>query len=311
MNNDFVIIKVPDDAAQLPEDMGTKGKFWYQSGEYGAEIQDSLFKFARPNTGEDWAEKIAAECCNLLQLPHVNYELASFQDNPGSTSPQMLPSNGLLLHGNEILASWVSSYGSDRHYGASQHTIELVCQVIDSPDIKPPHKHPLPEGITTAIGVFVGYILLDTWIGNSDRHHENWAFISLNNELYLAPTYDHGSSLGRELQDEIEVGKKSRRQYLESQTVKKYAEKSRSALYGHVNDKKALLNFDAFQHLALLYPHDAKIWLQNLSKASSDDIMGILKRLSPSRLSPTACAFAHQVLLINQQRLLQLRENFP
>jgi len=42
--------------------------------------------------GEDWAEKVAAELCELLGLPYAAYELAStWQGNRGVVSPNFLP----------------------------------------------------------------------------------------------------------------------------------------------------------------------------------------------------------------------------
>lgn len=53
-------------------------------------------------------------------------------------------------------------------------------------------------------------------IGNVDRHHENWGILRkrVDGEWYgrLAPTFDHASSLGREL---VDTGaNKSRERYL-------------------------------------------------------------------------------------------------
>jgi hypothetical protein len=299
MNNQFQIISVPDTAAQAPENMGTKYKFWYRNSDQ----QDYLFKAARDNTGEDWAEKLAAELCQLIHLPHVEYELATFQNKPGSISLSMLPPNAILLHGNEILAIHVSNYPAETLFGNSAHTIELICQAIDLPSVQPPYNWRLPEGITSAMDVFVGYIMFDTWISNGDRHHENWGFIFLNNTIYLAPTYDHGSCLGRALLDQ------KRANILANGSVENYVKKSRSAIYATVNDKTALLNFEVFEQLAQVYPNAAKIWLQILSQVNSDEIMGILARVPPTRLSPLARDFTDRILRANQQRLLTLRES--
>ena len=65
----FRIIEVSDDASEAMEAMGTKEKFWFTHNTLGR----CLFKKARQNTGEDWAEKIAAELCNLLGLPIPSY----------------------------------------------------------------------------------------------------------------------------------------------------------------------------------------------------------------------------------------------
>ncbi|HBE34723.1 MAG TPA: HipA-like protein, partial [Cyanobacteria bacterium UBA11368] len=57
MSQPFPIIVVPKDAAVATEAMGTKFKFWFHHPELGY----CLYKQARPNTGEDWAEKIASQ----------------------------------------------------------------------------------------------------------------------------------------------------------------------------------------------------------------------------------------------------------
>ncbi len=71
MADTFIVIKVTEDASNS-EPMGTKPKFWFFHDELG----QCLFKEARPDTGEDWSEKIASELCAQLGLPHAHYELA-------------------------------------------------------------------------------------------------------------------------------------------------------------------------------------------------------------------------------------------
>jgi hypothetical protein len=51
----YQIITVPDDAADLTEQLGTKPKFWFQ----GDNSVNYLFKEGRPGTGDDWSEKVA------------------------------------------------------------------------------------------------------------------------------------------------------------------------------------------------------------------------------------------------------------
>ena len=64
----------------------------------------------------------------------------------------------------------------------------------------------VPTDVHSAADLFCGYIVFDVLISNTDRHHQNWGVLAKREEgsaptLTLAPTYDHGSSLGRELQD--------------------------------------------------------------------------------------------------------------
>jgi len=83
----FTIIEVPEESADLPEQLGTKFKFWFRNA-----IGDKcLFKEGRPNTGENWAEKVAAELCSLLGLPASAYELGKFRvPARGSVNPSPL-----------------------------------------------------------------------------------------------------------------------------------------------------------------------------------------------------------------------------
>lgn len=73
----FKIFNVPDDAADFFEQMGTKRKFWfrYENDNY------YLFKEGRPNTGENWCEKVACGLCELLEIPHAHYELAMWRNS--------------------------------------------------------------------------------------------------------------------------------------------------------------------------------------------------------------------------------------
>jgi len=58
--------------------MGSKAKFWCKR--VGTE-ERYLLKYPRTNTGEDWAEKIAAELAGSrgLRLPHARVDFAMFE----------------------------------------------------------------------------------------------------------------------------------------------------------------------------------------------------------------------------------------
>lgn len=302
MDNQFPIIDVPTDAAEEIEAMGTKDKFWFHHSELGY----CLYKEARPNTGEDWSEKIASELCEWLGLPHARYELAIHNGAFGIVSPSLIHEGNALVHGNEILARRDLSYPTDRTFKVSQHTLNIVLDVIGSEVVQLPLGWAPPNGITTAVEVFLGYLLLDAWIGNTDRHHENWGFLARSREAstmyHLAPSYDHASSLGRELQDS------ERERRLNENTVQKYVAKCRSALYVQDSDKKAMFTLVAFHGAAQRYPDAARAWLGRLEDISTTDTMKLLQRIPSTRISKIAIDFAQKVLEMNQHSLLDLRE---
>lgn len=300
----FPIIAVPTDAASDTEAMGTKPKFWF----YHPELGRCLYKQSRPNTGEDWAEKIASELCGLLGLPNAPIELAIWNSAVGTVSPSFVPSTGTLIPGNDILAPIVPDYPRFQAFNVSQHTLDTVLDTISNSAVEQPLNWTPPDGIAKAADTFVGYLMLDTWIGNTDRHHENWGFVEVRGiqtpqvTAHLAPTYDHASSLGRELLDS------KRLERLKNNAVAAYAAKCRSAFYALVGDKKALSPLDVFQAAARRHPQAARVWQERLEAVSAADTLGLFNRIPRERISEAAIAFAQQILEINQRRLLLLLE---
>ena len=306
MRSLFPVITVPLDAPDEYELISTKGGFWFHECNLGL----CLYKEATPNTGEDWAEKIASELCALLRLPHAEYHLASFDGKHGTISRSFVPEGGILIVGNEALARTVPDYPKNPK-DLSRHTIDIVFNAIKESSVQLPIDCTPPDGIRTALDVFVGYLLLDAWVGNSDRHHQNWAFIKYKGAstkeqtTCLAPTYDHGSCLGRELRDE------DRHKRLTTKdtgfSVQRYVTKCHSALYAKFEDKKPLKTFEVFREVAERYPDAALVWLDYLAKVSLTDTLDLFRRIPSDRISETAIKFAQKVLELNQSRLLDLR----
>jgi hypothetical protein len=284
------------------EMMGSKYKFWFQHQQLGR----CLYKQARANLGEDWGEKVASELSELLELPHATYHLAeTWEGNRGVVSPNFLPAGGTLVHGNEILTPIVPNYPTFVTYGASQHTIDIVLEVITADHVGLPIDWTPPNGIQTALEVFIGYLLLDAWIGNGDRHHENWGFVrnkvAATETIHLAPTYDHASCLGRDLLDEQR----------QKRSVEAYANKCYSAFYHSVENKKPLKTFDVFHRVAFRYPQAAHIWLAQLERISRANMLDTFRRIDKARISTVAIEFAQNILEFNQNRLLDIRKSLP
>jgi hypothetical protein len=253
----YELIEIPADAAEAPEQMGTKRKFWFHHPELGL----CLFKLARPETGEDWSEKVACELARLLGIPHARYEMATWSGQPGSLSVSMLGELDTLIHGNELIAQLTSDYPAPDvapRFGNSGHTLPLVLETIERSGAEPPIPADLPNGVDTAVDVFVGFLLLDALIGNTDRHHENWGVIErldLTEEdiwlhLHLAPTYDHALCLGRNEPDARRAERLRSRD--RGNTVEAYADRCDSALYMNAADRKPLRTIDAFRHASEL-----------------------------------------------------------
>lgn len=318
MPDKFPVIQVPDDAEDAPEQMGTKFKFWYRD----LRKRPVLFKEARPGTGEDWAEKTAASLAELLGLPHAEYEFATWRGKHGTVCRSFAPwkpKRGRMVHGNELLVAMVSEYpqptiGSRKFYRVSQHTLDRILHFVSADDLQLPIGWvPLPT-IRGPGEVFVGYLLLDAWIANQDRHHENWGWVVMKRErpkgqpwvAHLAPTYDHASSLGRNESDEVRRLRLATRD--RGFTVEAYVEKARSAIYAKEGDKRPLTTFAAFAEAANWDRMAACVWLDRLAGIEQGAMLSVFERIPKERISPVAIEFALKMLEINRKRLLELRQ---
>ena len=97
-----IISVVPDQFADI-EQLGSKDKFWFWLDDEKwifKEAQVILTSQGDVPTGEDWAEKIAAEIAELLGIPAARVELAEAGVGVVNfTSPVQQ-----LMHSNEVLA---------------------------------------------------------------------------------------------------------------------------------------------------------------------------------------------------------------
>lgn len=199
----YPIIPIQPEDVLYDEDLGSKTKFWFQREEKRWLFKETQFIKA-PNwiekTGEDWSEKLAAEIAARLDIPAAVVELASFQGKDGCASLSFLDPEkrtAYLIHGNEILAGQVFGYDKDKRHGQSDHTLHNIERAIC-------RLFPDPEHCQAALTQLAAYLVLDALVGNVDRHHENWGLLLLARlawEISVAPSYDHASSLGRELHD--------------------------------------------------------------------------------------------------------------
>ncbi|AKT40908.1 HipA family kinase [Chondromyces crocatus] len=288
------------------EPMGTKQKFWCASDDG----KRYLFKYAREGTGEDWSEKLAAEIGTALGLPCAEVDLASYQGHRGTLTRSFIaPERGeVLVHGNELLQDHHPNYPAHTYRRASQHTVDSVLRALGQSLIHPPVDVALRADITAAAGWFVGYLLLDALIGNTDRHHENWGIIQRTGVevryATLAPSYDHASSLGRELRDEDRAARLSGKDI--RRTVRKYAEKTRSALYASETDPRPLSPIEAFRTASRKVPLTGDMWRDLLWRVDDDTLSRIVETLPEGHASTLARRFARALLDENRRALLKV-----
>ena len=223
MSVPFPILEVVPAMRGDVEQLGSKPKFWFK---YQGE--NWLFKEARANTGEDWSEKIASEVASLLGLPTHHAELAVWQGRRGCAVKSFIGSKqSVLFHGNELLAGWITGYDKEKARGQADHTFDNIVAVLEK-------LFDSEKTRRAAASRMAGYVALDALVGNTDRHHQNWGVLlerrahagqQATFSMQVAPTFDHASSLGRELSDEV------RERLLREKTMERYILKGRGGIF--------------------------------------------------------------------------------
>jgi hypothetical protein len=308
--NLYPILDISDMQSDRDEQMGTKEKswFWGDPKHWYWELKSDrfLFKAGRPGTGENWAEKIACELCRSLKLPHAEYELSIYRQKKGVITPNFVPNESRLELGNEILARYIKGYEVSRKFKQTNHTLRAALAVVSDKNLLLPLGFNSFKNIDSSMDVFIGYLMLDVWVANQDRHHENWGTIvnEITRKAYLAPTFDHASSLGRNHSDDYrEQRLKTRDQFF---SMAAYVEKARSAFYNSPNGS-LLSTLDAFKFAAGKNINAAKSWIENLNNISSDEVTRIVNKVPDAEMSGSAKEFTLKILELNKTRLLSTR----
>lgn len=297
MPEPFSILEVALAMRSDVEHLGSKPKFWFKH-----QGQNWLFKEARENTGEDWSEKLASEIASLLGLPTHHAELALWQGKRGCAVKSFLSSNQqVLIHGNELLGGLLTSYDKEKVFGQCDHTFDNIVAVLEK--LFPHEKHRRIAAIH-----MVGYLVLDALVGNTDRHHQNWGMLLERKEgpdkqpsfvLQLAPTFDHASSLGRELTDE------ARKRHLQEGTIQRYIAKGRGGIFEHGHAKHGMSPMVTAEMLARRYPKFFKPWQTRVGELSDVILKELVARIPDERISAAGRTFALAFLSASRKLIVE------
>lgn len=291
---EFPIIDISEYIPQADEQMGTKVKFWLKW-----EGQQWLFKFNRKDYGEDWAEKIAGEFAHILQIPCPRSELAVFKGKYGVlvesfTHKAQTEKGGPtkiaeLVHGNDLIALLVDpKYPKQLRMNNRDHTLDRIEEVLGNFQIAPSQQqflsvHPEEDD---AFDLFVGFLLLDALVSNTDRHHRNWGvrrWQFKQENLHLAPSFDHASSLGRNFNDE------QRNDRLSSKDAnfrpEAYAMKAPTRIYENSEDKRPFSAIEAYRAASSKRPHSGRFWSDRLANIPLSSFEAIIDKVPQQRMT--------------------------
>ncbi len=322
-------VPLPPEALEYNESRGSRTKFWVR---VSGESNSWLLKFPRPNTGEHWAEKVAAEIGNLVGINCARVELArcegqfamfgqaatqqeghwqTYQNQLVTVCESFLPSEQSAddsadidihtFHGYEILEMFIEGYDTNQRFGQREHSVKnIVSSMMALMGARSLNPIPLWD---FELEMLASYALLDGLIGNTDRHHENWMVAHIyegdNVRWKVAPSFDHASSLGRELTDQ------GRRRILEADAMLNYLHRGRGGVFVDRNRRRALSPLRLAQLLCRWMPDFTRETRARIAEVSDSQIRDTVNKVPSEFMSDIAKEFAYKAIVTGQDELLR------
>ncbi len=242
--------------------------------------------------GEDWAEKVAAEVAKVVPVEAARVELADYQGHRGSASLSFIAENESLVHGNEILAGQIFGYDRQKKLKQSDHTFDNIVAAIRKLVGEAGWYHDV-------VKVIARYIVLDALICNTDRHHENCPFLTtyktrdtgvVGPTFGMAPSFDHASSLGRELLDERAS------KILAENGVAAYARRGHGGIYWEQSDRRGANPLELVRLASTKFPDYFREPLASVARTPVAQLLAIVDEVPNLVISEPSRRFAKALL---------------
>ncbi len=187
----YILVLINFDKWEVDEDSpfgsGASEKKWLINPETK---QKGIFKFPKGSdigrpTGEYWAEKLASQLAEVLEIECAKVDIGIFNGRIGSMSYMILNKDEELIEGIQYITNIYNEYNQDKFIDCKTQEPYSINMILKS--IK-----------ETGLGKdFLTIPIFDALIGNSDRHHSNWGIVrnKINGNIRISPLYDNGSSL--------------------------------------------------------------------------------------------------------------------
>lgn len=147
-------------------------------------IDSSLYYFKTSiNIGEKnykhefWSEIIASYVGQYLGFNTLIYDIARRDDKIGCISKEMNPGTSTLTEGRSFLTGYDNTYKPGDKSSYKHYTLDFILNALSA------------YSLDSQILNFYKALIFDFLIGNSDRHQENWGFITETDNTWRHKIY--------------------------------------------------------------------------------------------------------------------------
>ena len=245
--------------------------------------------FKRPKYNEDydcyygdhWAEKIVSEIGKFLDFDMPEIDLAIFKQKQGCISYNFLNRDESLREGIDLMSVDVTK-DNRRNY------------ILDN-ILKDLKEYRL-------IDDFINLLLFDAFIGQPDRHEENWGIIISkegNSDCRLSPIYDNASSLGRNL-----LPNKISKMFKDDNCFNSYIEGCQSCI--KLEKDKELSQLDMLYYLSNHYNELYLEFASKLDDLDSNILIRVINKVSNEFMEENHKKLVTKILLERRRRLISI-----
>lgn len=280
--------------SNFSEASGRGEKHWLQN-----DNELGLFKYPKStSTFEHISEHIASNIGKKLKIPCADVDIGTYNGRQGCLSYLVTNPNETMYEGITFLQIQYNDYDEStlRCSDGKRYSFEMIWNSLVNNYLRN--------------SFFLSVPIFDFIIGNSDRHHNNWAVLIDNNfKFRLSPLYDNGSSLCSYVKEEdIDSYYQDKNRFIALVTSK-----SRSCI--SINDKKKPCHNDVIRYL-LTNNYISSDYITDLITPLTDDVIKELlysysNVISEKRINLLVDFIrikVHMLLLICKNKEVDLRE---
>lgn len=255
---------------------GTREKYWLIHPETK---QRFLFKIPKEDTGEAWAEKIASEVGKAMGLSMMHVKLAKRDNTIAVLAENFVNKQEELFEGGDLFFTVADDF---ERYNLKYYDFFNIMKVLS--------EFQLDRD-------FIKIPVFDAFIGNQDRHCDNWGIIDGKNGYRLAPIYDSGASLGFQLkEDRINL------MFKDLNKFKAFSNRSFS-LIGLPNKKKPRF-LELLTVIRQYYPLEVREAIYLIHIIDEELLDGIIETIPEEVMSVTYKMWVKKLLLYRKDWLL-------
>lgn len=138
------------------------------------------------------SEYIGSKIFELIGLPVQKVYLGTYKNEQVVACKDFINEYEQFVPFNDIGESSI-----DVDFFKNQYTYENIMYMLE--------ENKKITNVLETISMFWDMYIVDAFIGNFDRHGNNWGFIKFNNNYKIAPIFDNGSCLYPQMTDENQM----------------------------------------------------------------------------------------------------------